>query len=100
MDTVQTNVRVAEGDKPLIVAVAARLRTDPGFRERLAALLQDRASPLLEDRIKELEQQVSWLLSGAIVVPRATPRTAIQARPGETRIAGAGHGPLRPLGPD
>lgn len=76
MDTVQTNVRVAEGDKPLILMVASRLRADPGFGAKLAALLEDQAAPLVEDRIKKLEQQVSWLLSGAIVVPRTTQRAA------------------------
>lgn len=70
MDTVQTNVRVAESDRPLIVQVALKLRSDPNFRERLAALLEDRPGVLLDERIKALEQQVSWLLSGAIVVPR------------------------------
>jgi hypothetical protein len=74
MDTVQTNVRVAESDRTLIVQVAQKLRGDPEFRLRLAALLEDQPSPILEERIKMLEQQVSWLLSGAIVVPRAPAR--------------------------
>jgi hypothetical protein len=73
-DTVQTNVRVAESDKPLIVQVAQRLRRDPGFRDKLVALLDEHAYIGVEDRIKKLEQQVSWLLSGAIVVPRAPAR--------------------------
>ena len=70
VETVQTNVRVAEGDRPLIVQVALKLRSDPAFRERLAALLDDQPNALLEERLKMLEQQVTWLLSGAIVVPR------------------------------
>jgi hypothetical protein len=74
MDTVQTNVRVAEGDRALIVQVAQKLRSDADFRQRLAALLEDHPNPVLEERIKTLEQQVSWLLSGAIVVPRAPSR--------------------------
>lgn len=73
-DTVQTNVRVAESDRPLIVQVAQRLRRDPGFRDKLVALLEEHAYAGVEDRIKKLEQQVSWLLSGAIVVPRAPAR--------------------------
>ena len=72
--TVQTNVRVSEDDKPLIVSAAQRLRGEPGFRERLKALLADEREVVLTDRIKKLEQQVSWLLSGAIVVPRTLPR--------------------------
>lgn len=72
--TVQANVRVAEADRALIVTLARRLRTDSGFRERVKILLEDGNDSTLSDRIKKLEQQVSWLLSGAIVVPRATPR--------------------------
>ena len=71
--TVQTNVRVAPEDPPLIVAVAARLRADSSFRERLAALLADEVAPALAARLTKLEEQVAWLLSGAIVVPRAPP---------------------------
>jgi len=74
MQTVQTNVRVAESDKRLVIEVAQRLRGDAGFRARLEALLQDRASAGQEERIKKLEQQVNWLLSGAIIVPRAPVR--------------------------
>lgn len=75
MDRIQTNVRVGEGDKPLIIAVAARLRADPDFHARLVALLEDRPPDLVEERIRKLEQQVNWLISGAIVVPSrgATP---------------------------
>jgi hypothetical protein len=79
--TIQTNVRVNEDDKPLIVALARRLRSEPGFRDRVAALLADGQDVLLAERIKKLEQQVSWLLSGAIVVPRTTPRTPGPAQP-------------------
>jgi hypothetical protein len=71
---IQTNVRVAEADKPLVLQVAQQLRSDPGFRDKLAALLQDHVCAGMEERIKKLEQQVSWLLSGAIVVPRAPAR--------------------------
>ncbi|HZB93599.1 MAG TPA: hypothetical protein VE397_19275 [Stellaceae bacterium] len=79
-ETVQTNVRVAEADKPLILQVAQRLRGDPDFRDRLAALLEDVACAGMQERLKKLEQEVSWLLSGAIVVPRAPARLA-QAAP-------------------
>ena len=89
MDTVQTNVRVAADDKPLIIALAARLRADPSLREKLTALLNDHLTPELDERIKKLEQQVSWLLSGAIVVPRATPpgSTAIPRMPAKPAAA-------------
>jgi hypothetical protein len=73
-DTVQTNVRVAESDRPLIVQVAQRLRSDAAFRDKLRALLEDHGPAGVEERILKLEQQVSWLLSGAIVVPRAPAR--------------------------
>lgn len=81
MDTVQTNVRVAAGDKPLIVAVAARLRRDPGFRDRLRALLADQATVTAEERIKRLEQQVSGLLSGANAASPAAARPQPQPFP-------------------
>jgi hypothetical protein len=83
--TVQTNVRVAERDKSLIIQVAQRLRTDPEFRDRLAALLADQAGSAVLDRIKALEQQVSWLLSGAIVVPRNGMRAAQPPAPAPPR---------------
>jgi hypothetical protein len=89
MANIQTNVRVAEGDKPVIIAIAARLRVDPGFRDKIAALLEEQLGPAHDERIKKLEQQVSWLLSGAIVVPRASPatrQTATAARPALTTI--------------
>lgn len=89
IDTVQTNVRVAESDKPLIVQVAQRLRGDTAFRDKLKALLEDHAPAAVEERITKLEQQVSWLLSGAIVVPRAP------ARPGQAPTA-AMSGPKLP----
>lgn len=81
MKTIQANVRVAEDDKGLIVALAARLRSEPGFRERLVALVNDRAGPELSARLQKLEDQVAWLQSGAIVVPRATPRPPIALPP-------------------
>ncbi len=80
-ENVQTNVRVAEADRPLVLQVAQQLRSDPAFRDKLAALLQDHACAGMEERIKKLEQQVSWLLSGAIVVPRAPTRLGPQAVP-------------------
>lgn len=72
--TVQTNVRVAEDDRLLIVALAQRLRNEPGFRDRLKGLLDSDDDTVLGERVKKLEKQVSWLLSGAIVVPRSVPR--------------------------
>ena len=72
--TVQTNVRVSEADHGLIVSVAQRLRSEPAFRDRLRLLLDSDDDTVLGSRVKKLEQQVSWLLSGAIVVPRSVPR--------------------------
>jgi hypothetical protein len=74
--TVQTNVRVAPSDRALIVTLAQRLRNEPGFRDRVKALLDDSPGSMLSDQVKKLEQQVGWLLSGAIVMPRLAPRHA------------------------
>ena len=74
--TVQTNVRVAEIDRVLIVTLAQRLRHEPGFRDRLRALLDTDAKSDLVERVKALEQQVSRLASGAIVMPRSAPPRA------------------------
>ena len=63
MNTVQTNVRVLPGDKPLVRAVAARLRIEPRFRDRLTALLEEDPGPALQLRVEKLEEQVGWLLS-------------------------------------
>jgi hypothetical protein len=73
---VQTNVRVAPNDRALIVTMAQRLRSDPGFRDQVKALLDDSRAAVLSDRVKKLEEQVGWLLSGAIVMPRSAPRLA------------------------
>jgi hypothetical protein len=77
--TVQTNVRVAQSDRTLIVTLAQRLRSEPGFRDQVKALLDDGRGAVLSDRVKKLEQQVGWLLSGAIVMPRSAPRLATPA---------------------
>jgi hypothetical protein len=63
MNTVQTNVRVLPGDKPLVRAIASRLRIEPRFRERLTALLDEDPGPALQARIEKLEEQVGCLLS-------------------------------------
>jgi hypothetical protein len=65
MNTVQTNVRVVPVDKPLVRALAARLRIEPRFRERLQALLEEEPAPALHERIEKLEQEVRWLLAAA-----------------------------------
>jgi hypothetical protein len=65
MNTVQTNVRVPPDDKPVMRAIAARLRADTRFHERLKALLAEEASPALEARITRLEEQVRGLLGDA-----------------------------------
>jgi hypothetical protein len=105
VDTVQANVRVAESDKPLILQVAQRLRSDPAFRDRLSALLEDHAYTGVEERIRKLEQQVSWLLSGAIVVPRAPvrlgqPTPAVAGPKLPAPKAPPAFGPRRPGNPD
>jgi hypothetical protein len=63
MKTVQTNVRVPPDDKPVIRAIAARLRTDVRFGERLRELLSEDQSPALEERIARLEEQMRRLLA-------------------------------------
>jgi hypothetical protein len=89
LDRIQTNVRVGEADKPLILAIAARLRSDPDFREQLAALLDNRPPDLVEERIKKLEQQVGWLLSGAIVVPSRAAMQFAKLPPAKAALRGA-----------
>lgn len=83
--TVQTNVRVAEIDRVLIINLAQRLRHEPGFRDRVKALLDGEADSGLVERVKKLEQEVSRLLSGAIVMPRSAPRVSLPLAPGTTR---------------
>ena len=82
MNTVQTNVRVPPSDKPLLRAIAARLRIEPRFRERLSALIEEDPTPALQQRIERLEEQVEWLL-GATGVPRRPlpPLIAAEVRP-------------------
>jgi len=65
MNTVQTNVRVLPGDKPLIRAIAARLRIEPRFRDRLKSLIEEDPTPALQERLDRLEEQVGWLMSAA-----------------------------------
>ncbi len=74
--SVQTNVRVSEDDKALILAVAQKLRIDPSFGVRVKQLLDESGNAALTDRVKLLEEQVARLLSGAIVMPRSVPRVA------------------------
>ena len=63
MNTVQTNVRVQPNDKPLVRGIAARLRVEPRFRDRLRALLDEDPAPALQERIERLEEQVGLLLT-------------------------------------
>ncbi len=82
MNTVQTNVRVPPGDKPLLRAVAARLRIEPRFRERLKALIEEDPTPALQQRIERLEEQVEWLLGTAGAARRPMPpHLAAEPRP-------------------
>jgi hypothetical protein len=62
MTTVQTNVRVNPSDKPLVRAVAARLRIEPRFRERLKALIDEDPTPALAARLERVEALVDRLL--------------------------------------
>jgi hypothetical protein len=73
MNTVQTNVRVPPSDKPLLRAIAARLRIEPRFRERLSALIDEDPTPALQQRIARLEEQVDWLLDTSGAARRAMP---------------------------
>jgi len=63
MTTVQTNVRVNPGDKPLVRAIAARLRLEPRFRERLKALIDEDPTPALAARLDRVEALVDRLLA-------------------------------------
>jgi hypothetical protein len=73
MNTVQTNVRVPPSDKPLLRAIAARLRIEPRFRERLSALIDEDPTPALQQRIARLEEQVDWLLDTSGAARRVMP---------------------------
>ena len=63
MITVQTNVRVNPSDKPLVRAIAARLRIEPRFRERLKALIDEDPTPALAARLDRVEALVDRLLA-------------------------------------
>jgi hypothetical protein len=65
MTTVQTNVRVNPSDKPLVRAIAARLRLEPRFRERLRALIDEDPTPALAARLDRVEALVDRLLGEA-----------------------------------
>jgi hypothetical protein len=73
MNTVQTNVRVNPGDKPLVRAIAARLRIEPRFRERLKALIDEDSTPRLEERLERLEATVDRLVADASPAVAALP---------------------------
>jgi hypothetical protein len=91
MNTVQTNVRVPPGDKPLVRAVAARLRLEPRFRDRLKALIEEDPTPALQQRIERLEEQVELLLSATDGTRRVLPPLVSsdgRPRPG---VANSGH---------
>ncbi len=65
MPTVQTKLRVKPGDKPLVRAIAARLRIEPRFRDRLKALIDEDPSPAIEARLERVEALVDRLLAEA-----------------------------------
>jgi len=82
MNTVQTNVRVQPDDKPLVRAIAARLRIEPRFRDRLSSLLEEDPTPALQARIEKLEEQVGMLLAEQPRAPyRATHIAAARLPP-------------------
>ena len=45
-ENVQTNVRVAEADKPLVLQVAQQLRSDPAFRDKLRRCSRTMSAPV------------------------------------------------------
>lgn len=61
-EMVQANARVPEAARPVLLGVAARLRDDPGFLDRLQAFLADEAggSPWA-DRIEAIEARLAAL---------------------------------------
>ena len=65
-DMVQANARVPEAARPVLLAVAARLRDDPGFLDRLQGFLADEAggSPWA-DRIEAIEARLTALEGAA-----------------------------------
>jgi hypothetical protein len=71
--TYQTNVRVEFADRPLIRMIAARLRAEPGFRDRLKSLLDEDVHSDLLERIERLEQRLDALAGGAGEFGRARP---------------------------
>jgi hypothetical protein len=72
MLTTQCNVRVPPGDVGLMKRMAARLRAEPGFRDRLDALLDDRASdPAIVARIAKLESIIEmWQSRNVFLRPK------------------------------
>jgi hypothetical protein len=91
MNTVQTNVRVPPGDKPLVRTVAARLRIEPRFRDRLQALIEEDPTPALQQRVERLEEQVERLLSGTDGARRALPPLVAADRGPRPGVANGGH---------
>ena len=65
-EMVQANARVPEAARPVLLGVAARLRDNPGFLDRLQAFLADEAggSPWA-DRIEAIEARLAALEAGA-----------------------------------
>ncbi|MBJ3777875.1 hypothetical protein [Acuticoccus mangrovi] len=62
MVLVQANARVPEEARPVLLAVAARLRDEPDFLARLNALLEDDAAATRwADRFEALEQRIQAL---------------------------------------
>lgn len=60
-ETVQVNIRVPAEAKDLIGKLGRRLRDDPEFLDRLAALLDGPTDPDLADRLAAMEARIAAL---------------------------------------
>ncbi len=59
---VQINVRAPESARPLLLAIAGKLRDDPAFAGRLASFLNDAAiDPAIVDRLDMIEGRLTKL---------------------------------------
>src|SRR6266851_4607359 len=96
--------RLAAEDRALIVATAARLRSEPGFRDQLAALLEDRIGPALvaplnqargAGRVAALGRHHRALRSATTPAPGATEGGRFGAAAHEILVLAGFTGPAR-----